>query len=462
MRWIKEPLLEETINKLISVVYHKYSQYVMPLCDDFASTLDGKMFLIAAAYLRKKMKEKNVSCQVVPSFGNIYCPIVPNATDPIAVLDLFSNTVTVGKMEFCVYDRPFIHTVIGEPDGILRIKKVKEGRFPARHCIFCENNERCLILDIIHKANDTYRVIPTSNKEEQNTVINALLSIQKELFKYPLLSPQCGLRRKLLMDMNRIHPVELVMSALVAAVMETVNAPIDTPAVITVGSFLLMPVGYDTFPILQDHDPTKKLEWNAYPPKEYEDLIKYFSKQVGSKILCLMLSPIRRPVVLGVSDAPIDESVVNSFIEMKGRKSQFCSYCEFFRRCSETIIPETVESFAVSFPITTLRLVTPLHIVNPTTGEKEVVNSFVDTGSPITLISESIAQSLKLPQIGVINLAGIGGKTKANLYACRISIDGKDFFEMEVGTLNRPIDGYEALVGMDFFKKGNMRAVTFE
>jgi len=83
-------------------------------------------------------------------------------------------------------------------------------------------------------------------------------------------------------------------------------------------------------------------------------------------------------------------------------------------------------------------------------GRKKI-KGFIDTGSQETILNESIMIELGLQPFAKSLIGGIGGTITTRYYIANISIDYGKEKTMVVGTLPSAFDGYDALIGLDYF-----------
>ncbi len=90
--------------------------------------------------------------------------------------------------------------------------------------------------------------------------------------------------------------------------------------------------------------------------------------------------------------------------------------------------------------------VLPVRIALPTGGGGVMVSMLVDTGADCTLVPATIANQLRLPQVGVIAVSGLGGATlRATVHAAVLDLGPIEMLVRVVALADEAILGRDVL-----------------
>lgn len=118
-------------------------------------------------------------------------------------------------------------------------------------------------------------------------------------------------------------------------------------------------------------------------------------------------------------------------------------------------------SFTVSAPNKLAVLTTPVNIYSTDKfnkdfkKKKDVYTALWDTGSSITVISDSLATELKLAKAGELDTDTAGGKIKANKYIISLSLPNRLNIENVMVSSGKLGPGIDILIGMDIIGLGD-------
>lgn len=87
-------------------------------------------------------------------------------------------------------------------------------------------------------------------------------------------------------------------------------------------------------------------------------------------------------------------------------------------------------------------------------GSPQVVKGMVDTGASISTVSEQVAASAGLQQVGSVPLGGVGGSSERPILAAAIGLPeyGVSVDPIEIASVNVPFGQFDMLIGRDILK----------
>lgn len=112
------------------------------------------------------------------------------------------------------------------------------------------------------------------------------------------------------------------------------------------------------------------------------------------------------------------------------------------------------------------RLITPITIIDPSTGKEIPAKGVWDTGATGSAITEKKAKELGLIQIGIAEVGGVHGKKRVPVYNVRIRLNNENIEvptrASECTTLDDNDPEVGVLIGMDIITKGDLSISNYQ
>ena len=114
------------------------------------------------------------------------------------------------------------------------------------------------------------------------------------------------------------------------------------------------------------------------------------------------------------------------------------------------------KSFTYTFPRLANRIITPIILVNPATGETFEARALWDTGASSSAISIVAAEFLRLKKVGRIVANGIYKSRKVNQYFVQARLSGDIRMMLLVSAFESDfLVGVDCIIGMDVILEGD-------
>ena len=114
------------------------------------------------------------------------------------------------------------------------------------------------------------------------------------------------------------------------------------------------------------------------------------------------------------------------------------------------------KSFTCTFSRLASRIVTPVTLFNPATGEAFETQALWDTGASSSAISTVAAEFLQLKKVGKVVTNGIYKSRKVNRYFVQARLSGDIRMMLLVSAFESDfLDGIDCIIGMDVILEGD-------